>query len=64
MQILLNMNKTLVYTKDGGKISDLPKLSEITHPKPVSESFLALTKFRLTMNGQIASLSHTISSFD
>ena len=29
-----------VQTRDGG-ISDLPKLSEISHPKPVSESFLA-----------------------
>ena len=30
-----------VDIRDGGKISDLPKLSEISHPKPVSESFLA-----------------------
>ena len=33
--------KTGAQLEAGDKISDLPKLSEISHPKPVSEIFLA-----------------------
>ena len=37
----------------GGKFRICRNYPDIIHPKPVSESFLAKTKFRLTMNGQI-----------
>ena len=52
--IIMIIRKCLSPLELGEKFRICRNYPDISHPKPVSESFWAKTKFRLTLDGQIA----------